>query len=371
MTRRRHSLESENELHKKKLEYEYDDRKRHSDRDKSKNDRRHNSKGRHSNSLKNDKVEDSGEDTVKDKVEEGLEVNVGNNVEESIEDRLENKVEENAEENMEDNIEDKYYNIDEEEKNSKELYEIDVDKDVKKDCEVTVISETIPICENSQHTSEVTTGTVIVKLPVQLAEFSVTITVKSSLKFEENVMEIKRIRKNVYLNQCKLIPNSEDDITNTGVLFIEGFIRKDVEYTAKDHNAEEMLCGKLRHAAAKVPFKCVTRVKFSTPPKFTVNESQNEVELLDSEMKVSDLCEEHVIGQSTCERIFKFTEFFDEKVFCELVSAEIAESDILENSMHEECESSIEQPFPQITEKVVLVLTIKLLQKQHVRITSS
>ena len=45
------------------------------------------------------------------------------------------------------------------------------------------------------------------KVPVLLAEIRVTIPVVSEIKLEDNAIEIKRIKKNVYLTQCHLIPN--------------------------------------------------------------------------------------------------------------------------------------------------------------------
>ena len=113
-------------------------------------------------------------------------------------------------------------------------------------CKTTVTSEMLPLCENIPHTSEVTVGPVTVKIPVVLTECTVTITVESSLKLEDVVLEIKHIRKNVYLNQCKLIPNSENGKPNTGILFLDGFIRKNIEYSTKEHNDKGVLCGKVK-----------------------------------------------------------------------------------------------------------------------------
>ncbi|PRR78879.1 hypothetical protein CLLI_12180 [Clostridium liquoris] len=251
----------------------------------------------------------------------------------------------------------------------KQEHEITVDKDTIENCEAAVISETLPICENSPCKSEVTPRPVTVKVPVVLTECGITITIQSSLKLEENVLEIKHIRKNVYLNQCKLIPNSEHGKFNNGILFLEGFIKKNIEYTTKDYNTKSVLRGKLKHATVKVPFKSTTKITFKTPPKFKTNITHDEVELLETSIKVCDICEENIAGENICEKNFKLTEFFNEKVFCELICAEIIESDILENPINKDCKSSIEQTFSNITERVVLLLTIRLLQNQHVEIS--
>jgi hypothetical protein len=233
-------------------------------------------------------------------------------------------------------------------------------------CKTKVSSETLPICENSPYTSDITAGPVTVKIPVVLTECSITITVESLLKLEDAVVEIKHIRKNSYLNQCKLIPNSENDKPNTGILFLAGFIRKNIEYIIKEHNNKGVLNGKLKHVTVDVPFKCTTRVTLNTPPKFKTNNPQEEVEILQTSIGECNPCNEEIIGRNIREQSFRLNEFFNEKVFCELISAEFIESDILENPTDKECKSNHEKTFHDIREKVVLFLTIKLLQNQNV-----
>ena len=254
---------------------------------------------------------------------------------------------------------------------SKDRCKDQVDDFKIENCKTMVTSEMLPLCDNIPHTSEVTVETVTVKIPVVLAESTITITIESSLKLEDVVLQIKHIRKNVYLNQCKLIPNSENGNPNTGVLFIDGFIRKNIEYTTKDHNYKEVSCGKVKHVTVNVPFKCTTRVMFNTYPKFKPNIYQEEVEILQTSNRVYNSCGVDITGRDIREQSFKMIEFFNEKVFCELISAEIVESDILKNPINKECKTSLEQGFHDITEKVVLFLTVKLLQNQHVEISKN
>ena len=289
-------------------------------------------------------------------------------------------IQQNQEDNCSENIYKsnigKSYIKDEKEKSTKNKYSKANSKihksymdDIANDqCKASVISETLALCENVPHTSDVTKEPVTVKIPVVLTECKVTITIESFLKLEDDISEIKHIRKNVYLNQCKLIPRSEDHEPNTGILFIDGFVRKNIEYITEEYTRKGVSNGKVKHSTVKVPFKCTTRVKFKTQPKFTPTTPQDEVELLETNIRVCDPCEEGIVGRDICEQSFKFTEFFNEKVFCELISAEIVESDILENPTKKECKLPIEQTFHNITEKVVLFLTIKLLQNQHVEI---
>lgn len=241
-----------------------------------------------------------------------------------------------------------------------------VNKCTIESCKTTVSSETLPLCENIPHTSDVTAGPVTVKIPVVLTECNITINVQSLLKLEDAVLEIKHIRKNAYLNQCKLIPNSENDKPNTGILFLAGFIRKNIEYSTKEHNDKCISNGKLKHTTVNVPFKCTTRVTFNTLPKFKANTPQDEVEILQTNIEVRNPCGEEITGRDIREQSFRSIEFFNEKVFCELISAEFVESDILEKLTNKECKLPLKQTFHEITERVVLFLTIKLLQNQNV-----
>ncbi|HEY8804477.1 MAG TPA: hypothetical protein VIM42_05080 [Clostridium sp.] len=314
--------------------------------------------------LEND-VEDKEQDLF---IDDGLENDVEDKEQDLfIDDGLENKNYNRVEDvNNGDFLGGKHNTIEKEEL-SKETYRNQVDEPKIENCKTMVTSKMLTLCENNPHTSEVTAETVTVKIPVVLTESTVTITIESSLKLEDAVLQIIHIRKNVYLNQCKLIPNSKDG--KTGILFIDGFIRKSIEYTTKDQNDKGASCGKVKHATVKVPFKCTTRVTFNTYPKFKPNIYQDEVEILRTSNKVFNPCGVDITGRDIREQSFKMIEFFNEKVFCELISAEIAESDILENPINRECRTPLEQGFHDITEKVVLFLTIKLLQNQHVQIS--
>ena len=251
----------------------------------------------------------------------------------------------------------------------KNTYNYQVEEDTLEKCKATVTSVMLPLCENNPHNSKVIEDTVTVKIPVVLTESTVTITIESSLKLEDAVLQIKHIRKNVYLNHCKLISNSEGGKHNTEILFIDGSIRKNIEYIAKDNNDNRATCGKVKHATVKVPFSCTTRIMFNTYPKFKPSTYQDEVKILQTSVKVFDHCGEDITGGDTLEQSFKTMEFFNEKVFCELISAEIVESDILENAISKEYKTHLDGGFHDITEKVVLFLTIKLLQNQDIQIS--
>ena len=215
-------------------------------------------------------------------------------------------------------------------------------------------------------------GPAFVKIPVVLAEVNITIPVEATITLDQPAIEIKRIRKNVYLTQSRIIPFSQDDQFNTGILFIAGFIRKNIEYATKTCRTAGTpnVCGDIRHCTVEVPFNFTTRIAFLRPPIFIENSIPSELEFFTDKLQSCDACSDPVIGRNPCDQSFFYTEFFNEKPFTELVRADIAEVDIHTNPTLS-CTVPTEQIFTQLTEKVVVNLTLKVLQKQQVEITAT
>lgn len=214
-------------------------------------------------------------------------------------------------------------------------------------------------------------GPVVVKLPVVLAEVNITIPVEATIKLDKEALEIKRIRKNVYLTQSRIIPFSQDSEFGTGILFIEGFIRKNIEYATKTCSTPKTpnICGYIRHCTVEVPFSFSTRVTFIRQPIFSTNFGPSELEFFTDKGRSCDACADPIIGRNTCDQSFFNIEIFNEKPFTELVRADIAEVDI-HTRPYSNCDAPIEQYFTELTEKVVVNLTLKVLQKQQVNVTA-
>lgn len=245
---------------------------------------------------------------------------------------------------------------------NKEHNKEDINKEyisTHKTCVASVTSETIPLSESTPKIPLVIQKPVIIKVPIVLAETQVTIPILFTFTLENNALEVKRIKKNVYLNECSLLPNSE-------ILFISGFIKKSLEYTSTNCIGESELNGMIKNDTVKIPFNCTTKIKFITKPIFTNNVSEQEVELLNFHID-SDSCGENATGHNLREQSsIEYKEFFNEKFFYELVSSEIIETEILEDPIEEQYDIPRSAISYNITEKSVLYLTIKILQNQQV-----
>ena len=219
--------------------------------------------------------------------------------------------------------------------------------------------------------SVIAPGPVVVKVPVVIAETNITIPVEATIKLDHPAIEIKRIRKNVFLNQSRIIPFSQDGQFGTGILFIAGFIRKNIEFATKTCNrhGSPNICGDIRHCTVEVPFNFTTRITFLRPPIFITNTPALEVEFFSDKNKSCDACADPVIGRNVCDQGLFNSEFFNEKPFTELVRADIIEVDIHTNKASNSTIPTGDN-VTKLIEKAVVNLTLKVLQNQQVRVTA-
>lgn len=241
-------------------------------------------------------------------------------------------------------------------------------------CKAGVIkAETLTECSNEFLTPKGFNGPFVGKIPVVLAEPVIQVDVESIIQLEENAFEIKRIKKNLFITQCKLIETGYEydcKAKKTGKLFLSGYVRKNIEYATVDcvNECKDGISGKIKHTTVNVPFRCVTKVKFDIPPVFCETGSTKEIALFNDSIKGYDYCGQEIIGSDPCEMSFRHVERFNEKVFCELEEVKIFEDDILKDPKKLGCDNKGEYIFDQIIEKMVIFIRLKLLQKQQVNI---
>ncbi|WP_339229829.1 BC_2427 family protein [Aeribacillus sp. FSL K6-2833] len=84
-----------------------------------------------------------------------------------------------------------------------------------------------------------------IRVPVVVGEYKMEIILEEDVVFEEEILGVKEISKEVVLTNCKFVPTqfspSLDNGTCTalkGNLFIKGYISQNIEYTAADNGNE-------------------------------------------------------------------------------------------------------------------------------------
>jgi hypothetical protein len=235
---------------------------------------------------------------------------------------------------------------------------------------VDVKDGSIESCVNTPVTITPLTTGAVAKIPVVLAELTVQTNLDSVITLAEPALEIKSIKKRLKVTQCLLIQD-------TNMLFIKGFIRKNIDYATRGTCSNSVgVCGDIRHCTVDVPFKCTTPITFnglaplpiipstSTEFEFLRKEDVQGPEFADKdELMSGDFSEFNQIS----------TEYFNELPYCELISSRIVEYDEFLNRKHPETGTIPfeEKEFRQIEEKMVIFITLKILQKRQVAIPAT
>jgi hypothetical protein len=186
------------------------------------------------------------------------------------------------------------------------------------------------------------------KVPVVLGEVTVQIDVESKIKLPEPALEIKRIKKNVFLSQCRLV-------AGTKKVFLKGFVRKNIEYATIDCVIPKAICGDIRHATVQVPFQCTAEASYLRPAAKKKNPP----------VKMINYFDEENLGIDTKQQDLLSAEIFNEKIYCELEHSSIYEADIIEDGKPIQGHPT-EHEFKSFIEKEVIYLTLKLLQNQQI-----
>jgi len=212
------------------------------------------------------------------------------------------------------------------------------------ECEAAVLrSDTLPAAENYPWWGG------DYKIPKVLAEFIVQIDSESKIRLGEPAYEIKRIEKQIFLTQCRYIPP-------TSKVFIEGYIRKNIEYAAKSCSKDHGIAGTIKDTTVHVPFKAYTKVDFcGNKPHILPNPPA----------MVARYFDEKRMGKDIREADRSNVEIFNEPVYCELEWSAVYDADI--DNKGTPIDGFInEEEFQEFTDKSVIYICMKLLQKQQV-----
>lgn len=219
-----------------------------------------------------------------------------------------------------------------------------VSTDINKECVATVVSaDTLTNAENYPWWAG------DYKVSKVLAEFVVQIDSESIIRLNEPTYEIKRIEKQIFLTQCRYIPPTDK-------VFIEGYIRKNIEYATKSCSKNHGISGTIKDTTVQVPFKVYTKVDFC---------GNRPIVKPNSPALVARYFDENRMGKNIREADRSNVEIFNEPVFCELEWTAIFDADIDHQGTPIDGFAN-EEEFQEFTDKSVLYICMKLLQKQQI-----
>lgn len=213
----------------------------------------------------------------------------------------------------------------------------------------------------------------IIKVPVVLGETTVQIDMTAKIDFPEPVLEIKEVKKNFKLTQCRLL-------LPTNKLFIKGFVRKNIQYATPKSSFMRGVVSSIRSLTVDVPFETVTEIDFINMPQFSKNPDRDEFTYFTKNKLPKGFSnKEHLLSADFSQFDQISGEVFNELPYCELLSSHFIEYDeALNREMGEVFDKNgdyVDAPFEEGTftkleEKMVIELTLKVLQKQQVEIDS-
>lgn len=179
---------------------------------------------------------------------------------------------------------------------------------------------------------------------VVLADVELQALVEANIKLPSFARDIKQIRKNVKLTQCKAIPAGGNP--NAVKLFVEGVVHKNIQFV-EDCN------GWVRDFSVEIPFRCHRAVSVFNPPVFPFGEFSVKNNVFERRELAKD---GH--GADRCTTGSLSFEVFNEPIQCKLLAAAVNQLDTLQDFDNW-------GRFDKIEEKMEVFLIIKLFQKQQ------
>lgn len=184
---------------------------------------------------------------------------------------------------------------------------------------------------------------IAVRVPVVITEIAIDISIQNTIKFTKNVINLVSVKRKVILKQCKLI-------AETNKLFFNGTVIKSIEYNEEVFHNGNNSRGRIKNMIIKIPFKCVTRVEYINNPQMCENKEETKVfKMVNGEQTFIDSYRE------------------SDEVYCELVKVDFNELNIDGCNDATVKEQHI-HTFRKLKQKMVMKLTVRLLQKQIVLI---
>jgi hypothetical protein len=156
--------------------------------------------------------------------------------------------------------------------------------------------------------------------------------------------DIKHIRKKVQLTQCTALPVTGNPLFVK--LFVEGFVHKNIQYV-------EDCSGVVKDYSVNVPFSCFQQVQLTRPLEFPFGEFSVKNNVFERREIAKD-----GMGADRCNFGSLTFEVNNEPVKCKLLASAVNQWDILQDFDNW-------GRFQQITEKMEVILVIKLTQLQQ------
>jgi hypothetical protein len=227
---------------------------------------------------------------------------------------------------------------------------------------------TVPVVPNKPKRPQAISNA-YVKAPVVLGETTVQLNLDGSIEFPEPVLEIKEIKKNLKLSQCRLL-------LPTNKLFIKGFVRKNIQYATPKNSNSRYIVSRIHALTADIPFEVVTEMEFINQPNFRSNPKTKDFTYFSAKRLPFGFSQkEKLLSRDPIQHKQISEEVFNEDPYCELISSKFIEYDeAIDRKMGrvigilgERMEVPFDEgTFTKMEEKMIVEFTIKVFQDQQI-----
>ena len=228
------------------------------------------------------------------------------------------------------------------------------------------------ICEISENINTDHSENLISTLPIIIAEKNIDIPIESIFRLKNAALDIKKMKKDVYLTSSRLLPMYEEDNISpsmNGKLFLEGFVRNKLDFSIAKGVHDSIINLDTECVIIYIPFKCTTLIHYKVPPVFSKGKSVNYIPIYISS-NCLDINKD--FNEYLTEKNIQTTEYFNcdmPPINCEIEQAKIYETYTLVDKKPFSEDFPLEVNFHTIKENIIINLSLTLLQKQDIAIT--
>ncbi|MBU3188024.1 hypothetical protein K9O30_00255 [Clostridium bowmanii] len=215
----------------------------------------------------------------------------------------------------------------------------------------------------------------IATLPIIIAEKNIDIPIESIFKLKNPALDIKSMKKDVYLTNSSLLPLYEKqgipDALN-GKLFLEGYIRNKLDFSIAKEVHDNIINLDTESVIIYVPFKFTTLIQYKSAPVFSRTEDYIPIYILSNCQDFHNDYHKNS-NEYTNKRETQHEEYINcntPPIKCEINKIKIHETYTLLDKAPFNKDFPIEMEFHTIKQNIIINLSLELLQKQDVSMSS-
>lgn len=206
-------------------------------------------------------------------------------------------------------------------------------------------------------------------LPIIIAEKTIDIPIESKFRLKNAALDIKNMKKDVYLTNSKLLPMYEKHNISSplnGKLFLEGFVRSQLDFSIAKGIHDNIINLGTECFIVYIPFKCTTLIQYKVPPVFPKGKTLDYIPIYISSdcVEINKDYNEPLNKANT--QCIKYINCGIPPISCEIKQAKVYETCTFVDKTPLNKDFPIEIKFHTIKENIIINLSLTLIQKQDV-----